>query len=56
VARSVRGGELAGPDPWAGQSLEWVTSSPPPRHNFDRLPPVRSYAPLLDLRLEGRNP
>ena len=24
--------------------------SPPPRHNFTALPPIRSYAPLLDLR------
>jgi cytochrome c oxidase subunit 1 len=50
--RSLRGGEPAGDDPWQGQTLEWATSSPPPRHNFDRLPPVRSYAPLLDLREE----
>ena len=40
----------AGEDPWEGQTLEWATSSPPPRHNFDALPPIRSYAPLLDLR------
>ncbi|HSD79082.1 MAG TPA: cbb3-type cytochrome c oxidase subunit I [Solirubrobacteraceae bacterium] len=42
-------------DPWdAGQTLEWATSCPPPRHNFDALPPVRSYAPLLDLREAAR--
>ena len=22
------------PDPWEGQTLEWATTSPPPRHNF----------------------
>jgi cytochrome c oxidase subunit 1 len=38
----------AGPDPWGGHTLEWATLSPPPRHNFDALPPVRSHAPLLD--------
>jgi cytochrome c oxidase subunit I len=48
--RSVRNGPLAGDDPWQGQTLEWATSSPPPRRNFDRLPPIRSYAPLLELR------
>lgn len=38
-------------DPWgAGQALEWATSSPPPLYNFTLLPPVESYAPLLDLR------
>ena len=42
----------AGDDPWEGMTLEWATSSPPPRFNFDGpLPPIRSYAPLLDLRL-----
>jgi cytochrome c oxidase subunit 1 len=41
----------AGPDPWEGQTLEWATSSPPPRHNFDGpLPPLRSAQPLLDRR------
>jgi cytochrome c oxidase subunit 1 len=41
----------AGPDPWGGQTLEWATSSPPPRHNFPGpLPPIRSAEPLLDER------
>jgi cytochrome c oxidase subunit I len=25
----------AGPDPWDARSLEWMTSSPPPEHNYD---------------------
>jgi cytochrome c oxidase subunit 1 len=45
-----RRGRRAGDDPWDGHTLEWVTSSPPPSHNFDRLPEVRSEAPALDLR------
>ncbi|GMA40750.1 putative cytochrome c oxidase subunit 1-alpha [Mobilicoccus caccae] len=37
-------------DPWgAGASLEWATSCPPPRHNFDRIPPIRSERPAFDL-------
>jgi cytochrome c oxidase subunit I len=52
MLRALRGGKPAGDDPWKGQTLEWATSSPPPRHNFDALPPVRSYAPLLDLRAD----
>jgi cytochrome c oxidase subunit I+III len=40
----------AGPDPWHGPTLEWTTSSPPPRFNFAALPPVRSYHPAWDLR------
>jgi cytochrome c oxidase subunit 1 len=38
----------AGDDPWGGQTLEWATWSPPPRGNFETVPPVRSYTPLLD--------
>jgi cytochrome c oxidase subunit 1 len=41
----------AGADPWQAQTLEWATTSPPPRLNFDApLPPVRSAEPLVDLR------
>jgi cytochrome c oxidase subunit 1 len=56
LAISLAARRSAGPDPWLGNTLEWATSSPPPRHNFDALPPVRSFAPLLDLReaLEDR--
>jgi cytochrome c oxidase subunit 1 len=46
----ARRGPTAASDPWQGHTLEWATSSPPPRHNFDRLPEVGSEAPLLDLR------
>jgi cytochrome c oxidase subunit I len=42
---------LAGNDPWEGQTLEWWTTSPPPRHNFDSLPKVKSYSPLYDRRM-----
>jgi cytochrome c oxidase subunit I len=51
VVRSWLRAEPAGADPWEGQTLEWATSSPPPRHNFDGpLPPIRSAEPLMDLR------
>ena len=48
--RRWRQGRPAGDDPWQGHTLEWATSSPPPRYNFAALPAIRSYAPLLDLR------
>ncbi len=41
-------GARADADPWEGHTLEWATSSPPPLHNFDDLPVVRSEVPLLD--------
>jgi cytochrome c oxidase subunit 1 len=40
----------AGDDPWGGYSLEWATSSPPPPHNFDKLPLIRSERPVFDAR------
>lgn len=37
-------------DPWGyGNSLEWATSCPPPRHNFVALPRIRSERPAFDL-------
>jgi cytochrome c oxidase subunit 1 len=37
-------------DPWGwGRSLEWATSSPPPRHNFLQLPRIRSESPAFDV-------
>jgi len=42
--------QVATDDPWGwGRSLEWATSSPPPRHNFQRLPRIRSEAPAFDV-------
>jgi cytochrome c oxidase subunit 1 len=38
-----------GDDPWHANSLEWATSSPPPEHNFDKIPPIRSERPVWDL-------
>jgi cytochrome c oxidase subunit 1 len=36
-------------DPWGwGRSLEWATSCPPPRHNFNSLPRIRSDSPAFD--------
>jgi cytochrome c oxidase subunit 1 len=38
--RSLRWGAPAPGDAWDGRTLEWRTSSPPPVHNFDSIPPV----------------
>jgi cytochrome c oxidase subunit 1 len=48
VVASARRRVPAGNDPWGGHTLEWWTTSPPPRHNFESLPSIRSYAPLYD--------
>jgi cytochrome c oxidase subunit 1 len=37
-------------DPWGhGNSLEWATSCPPPRHNFVEIPRIRSERPAFEL-------
>jgi cytochrome c oxidase subunit I len=43
-------GARAGHDPWGGETLEWFATSPPPPHNFDVVPDVRSDEPLRDIR------
>ncbi len=48
IFHSMRRGAIAGDNPWDGQTLEWATSSPPPEHNFEILPPIRSERPLWD--------
>jgi cytochrome c oxidase subunit 1 len=41
-----RGERAPGDDPWGfGNSLEWATSCPPPRHNFVTIPRIRSERP-----------
>jgi len=52
VARSLKVGVIAGPDPWKANTLEWFTTSPPPANNFDTIPLVRSAEPMKDIRRE----
>lgn len=50
AAVSARSGRVEGHDPWGGATLEWFTLSPPPPHNFDLVPDVRSSEPMYDIR------
>jgi cytochrome c oxidase subunit 1 len=52
VARSLKSGAIAGPDPWKANTLEWFVPSPPPENNFDVIPRVRSLEPMKDIRRE----
>ncbi|MDJ0471999.1 cytochrome ubiquinol oxidase subunit I, partial [Rhodococcus fascians] len=51
VFKSYRYGEVVTvDDPWGfGNSLEWATSCPPPRHNFTEMPRIRSERPAFEL-------
>jgi heme/copper-type cytochrome/quinol oxidase subunit 1 len=50
AAHSWNNGLKAGHDPWGGSTLEWFALAPPPPHNFDAVPDVRSTEPLRDIR------
>jgi cytochrome c oxidase subunit I+III len=52
---SRRRGAPAGHDPWAADTLEWATSSPPPHYNFAVIPEVRDRHPNWDTEARRRD-
>ncbi len=54
IGLSLLRGARAGDNPWQAWTLEWATSSPPPVHNFDALPPIHSRRPLWDFNNPDR--
>ena len=53
--KRVRGAQVEDlvADPYEGSTLEWAASSPPPPHNFDTVPEIRSATPVADVRPGG---
>ena len=49
--RSIRSPKAA-LDPWDARSLEWLTSSPPPPHNYDSIPAVHSIDEFFHRKYE----
>jgi cytochrome c oxidase subunit 1 len=56
IITMLRAPKSAGDDPWEGNTLEWMTSSPPPEHNFEELPEIHSERPNYDRRMAARTP
>jgi cytochrome c oxidase subunit 1 len=52
VIRSARHGVLAGPNPWGGPGLEWLTTSPPTAWTFHHIPVVQGRHPLWETSSE----
>lgn len=42
MIKTLRSGKPAGQDPWDARTLEWITTSPPQVHNFDKTPIVKA--------------
>ena len=57
IAKSVRGGAIAGDNPWDGSTLEWSIPSPAPVYNFAVIPVITHRDPLWAAKYgEGHGP
>ncbi len=52
LVHGMRRGAPAPRDPWGGDTLEWLTDSPPKPYNFPVIPRVHSLHPAWDERTE----
>jgi cytochrome c oxidase subunit 1 len=50
---SMRHGGPAGANPWDATGLEWTVASPPPKHNFARIPVVTGPPYAYEVERQG---
>jgi cytochrome c oxidase subunit 1 len=53
IAISRRRGKRASADPWDARTVEWMTTSPPPPHNFTHIPQISSRDELWHRKYTG---
>jgi cytochrome c oxidase subunit I len=49
---SLKYGRPAGPNPWDARGFEWDVASPPPVHNFEKVPVMREDVYAYDTRMK----
>ena len=53
VRTQIRKRPLTTTDPWDARTIEWITSCPPPVHNFDEIPTVHALGRVLAPQVRG---
>jgi cytochrome c oxidase subunit 1 len=56
LGKSLRDGEIAGPNPWDAPTPEWMIPSPPPEYNFAVIPNIRHRDPIWWDKYGGHDP
>lgn len=56
VSYLQRNKNRVGNDPWDGRTLEWLTTSPPPEYNFEKIPTVTSRDAFWEMKQQGLKP
>ena len=56
LGKSLKHGEIAGPNPWDAATPEWMIPSPPPEYNFAIVPTIEHRDPIWWQKYAGHDP